>query len=109
MRQAITSVRARARNEEALTLFAPVLISLLRERRLKHDAREALVAGGAGLIPLMPLMFVGGIGSDNWFTVSATVTAATSTISRRVVSSRTPPLRPAPPHSRHALASVFCR
>ena len=31
----------------------------------------------AGLIPLMPLMFIGGIESDNWFAISAAVTAAT--------------------------------
>lgn len=52
-REAIVSVRQRADNQEDLTLFAPVLISLLRERRLKHEAREALVSSGPTVIPLL--------------------------------------------------------
>ncbi len=52
-REAIASVRLRADNKEDLRIFAPVLISLLHDRRLKHEAREALVSSGPGVIPLL--------------------------------------------------------
>ena len=53
IRTALESVRQRVAGGGNSILFAPVLVSLLRERRLKHEAREALVASGEGVIPLL--------------------------------------------------------
>jgi AAA family ATP:ADP antiporter len=49
------AVRAAAQweRERINFLFVPVLVSLLRERRLKHDVREALVACGPDALPLL--------------------------------------------------------
>ncbi len=53
VRVALLSVRERVAGGGNSILFAPVLVSLLRERKLKHEAREALVASGEGVIPLL--------------------------------------------------------
>jgi len=58
---------------------------LTEELGLQLDTPEPTRAGvttffaflSAGLIPLAPLMLVGSIGTDNWFAISAAVTAAT--------------------------------
>ncbi|HVS15902.1 MAG TPA: Npt1/Npt2 family nucleotide transporter [Thermoanaerobaculia bacterium] len=51
VRSAIGAVRHRAERDGMNPLFGPILISLLRDRRLKHDAREALVSLGHRVIP----------------------------------------------------------
>ncbi|HVS66760.1 MAG TPA: Npt1/Npt2 family nucleotide transporter, partial [Thermoanaerobaculia bacterium] len=51
VRSAIEAVRHRAQRDGMNPLFGPILISLLRDRRLKHDAREALAVFGRGVIP----------------------------------------------------------
>jgi ATP:ADP antiporter, AAA family len=51
VRAAIGAVRHRAQRDGMNPLFGPILISLLRDRRLKHDAREALVSLGHRVIP----------------------------------------------------------
>lgn len=51
VRSAIEAVRHRAERDGMNPLFGPILISLLRDRRLKHDAREALAVFGRGVIP----------------------------------------------------------
>ena len=51
IRAAIGAVRHRAEHDGMNPLFGPILISLLRDRRLKHDAREALAVFGRGVIP----------------------------------------------------------
>ena len=53
VRSAIRAVRRWNERDGTSFLFVPILISLLRERRLKHDAREALVACGEEVLPLL--------------------------------------------------------
>jgi hypothetical protein len=53
VRAAIRAVRRWNEREGTSFLFVPILISLLRERRLKRDAREALVACGEEVLPLL--------------------------------------------------------
>ena len=50
---AIGAVRNRVERGGDSPLFVPALISLMRDRRLKHDAREALVAYGGPVIPAL--------------------------------------------------------
>ncbi len=53
-REAILAVGRRARSSDGLAvLYAPILIALMRDRRLKHDCREALVASGEAVIPAL--------------------------------------------------------
>jgi ATP/ADP translocase/HEAT repeat protein len=53
-REAILAVGRRARSCAGLpVLYAPILIALMRDRRLKHDCREALVASGEAVIPAL--------------------------------------------------------
>ncbi len=53
VREAISSVRRRLARDGGLSLYLPTLVSLLRDRRLKHDVREALIAFGEGAIPAL--------------------------------------------------------
>lgn len=56
VRVAIGAVRQRRERsglEGANPLYAPILISLLRDRRLKHDARETLAAFGEPVLPAL--------------------------------------------------------
>ncbi len=53
VRSAIRAVRRRAEDGSANPLFVPILISLLRDRRLKHTSRQALVSLGEGVIPAL--------------------------------------------------------
>ena len=49
-REAIRAVKARVQGGGQNPIFVPTLISLMRDRRLKHEAREALVAYGDSVI-----------------------------------------------------------
>lgn len=51
VRQSIAAVRRRVTRDGFNPLYIPTLISLLRDRRVKHEAREALVAFGEPAIP----------------------------------------------------------
>jgi AAA family ATP:ADP antiporter len=53
VRAATSAVRSRAERGKPSPLFVPTLISLMRDRRLKHEAREALVAYGEEVIPAL--------------------------------------------------------
>ncbi len=46
VREAIASVRRRISRDEDPSIYMPTLISLLRDRQLKHEVRESLVAFG---------------------------------------------------------------
>jgi len=52
-RDAIHAVRTRVERGGNNPIFVPTLISLLRDRRLKHPAREALVSYGDSIIPAL--------------------------------------------------------
>ena len=43
VREAIRAERNRLERGASSAMFMPVLISLMRDRRLKHEAREAIV------------------------------------------------------------------
>lgn len=51
--QAIQAVHERACGEHCGPLYSPILISLLRHRQLKHEARHALVAFGERVVPAL--------------------------------------------------------
>lgn len=51
--QAIRAVQARASGGSCGPLYSPILISLLRHRQLKHEARHALVAFGERVVPAL--------------------------------------------------------
>jgi HEAT repeat protein len=53
VRAAVGAVRRRVARDGFVPLYAPILISMLRRRQLKHDAREALVALGEPIIPAL--------------------------------------------------------
>lgn len=53
VRDAISAVRRRVERHGPWPIYGPILISLLRKRHLKHDAREALVAFGEAVIPAL--------------------------------------------------------
>jgi len=52
-RRAIRSTRARIERDEFNPIYAPILISALRHRRLKHEARSAIVSCGERIIPAL--------------------------------------------------------
>ena len=52
-RDAIAAVRRRVARDGYNPLYAPTLISLLQDRRVKHEAREALVAFGETVLPAL--------------------------------------------------------
>ncbi len=53
VKETITSIRRRITRDGFNPLYIPTLVSLLRDRRVKHDAREALVAFGEPAIPAL--------------------------------------------------------
>jgi HEAT repeat protein len=53
VRQAILAVGRRMERGEFNALYPPLLISRMSDRRLKHDARDALVACGPEVIPAL--------------------------------------------------------
>lgn len=53
VREAIPAVRQRVAREGYNALYVATLVSLLQNRRLKHDAREALVAFGEEAVPAL--------------------------------------------------------
>lgn len=57
LREAVRSAGLRVAGGEATPIFVPTLLSLTGNRRIKHEAREALVAHGASAIaPLVRFM-----------------------------------------------------
>ena len=52
-REAIRAVRRRAARDGFNPVYAPTLVALLQNRRLKHDARDALVALGPEVTPTL--------------------------------------------------------
>ncbi len=52
-RDAIRAVRSRVEDGGNNPIFVPTLISLTRDRRLKHEARDALVSYGESVIPAL--------------------------------------------------------
>jgi AAA family ATP:ADP antiporter len=53
VRQAITAIRSRTKRDGANPIYLPTLISLLQQRRLKHEARETLVEFGEAAVPAL--------------------------------------------------------
>jgi AAA family ATP:ADP antiporter len=53
VREAIAAVRRRVARDGFNPLYVPTLISLLQSRRVKHEAREALVAFGEPALPAL--------------------------------------------------------
>jgi AAA family ATP:ADP antiporter len=53
VRETITSIRRRVARDGFNPLYLPTLISLLQSRRIKHEAREALVAFGEPALPAL--------------------------------------------------------
>ncbi len=51
--QAIASVRSRLARDGPNPIYVPTLISLMADRRLKHEARDAVVAFGERAIPMV--------------------------------------------------------
>ncbi|HVS31390.1 MAG TPA: Npt1/Npt2 family nucleotide transporter [Thermoanaerobaculia bacterium] len=52
-REAIAAVRRRVIRHQPAPIYVPSLVALLDNRRLKHDARQALVAFGEAAIPAL--------------------------------------------------------
>jgi len=52
-REAVVAVRRRVLRDGFNPLYPPILISMMSNRRLKHDLREALVAFGESVIPAL--------------------------------------------------------
>ena len=52
-REAIKSVRTRIDRDAFNPVYGPILISALRHRRLKHEARNAVVACGEHILPAL--------------------------------------------------------
>ncbi|CAM2065316.1 ADP,ATP carrier protein [Sulfidibacter corallicola] len=53
VRQAVKAVQARVQRGGNNPIYVPTVVSLMRERRLKHQCREALVACGEDVIPAL--------------------------------------------------------
>lgn len=53
VREAISAIRRRVARDGFNPLYIPTLISLLQSRRIKHEAREALVALGEPALPAL--------------------------------------------------------
>lgn len=64
-RDAIRAVEARVERGGNNPIFVPTLISLMRDRRLKHDARQALVSYGEPAIPAL-VYFMNDPGEQLW-------------------------------------------
>jgi AAA family ATP:ADP antiporter len=65
VRQAIAAVRTRLARDGENPIYVPTLISLMADRRLKHDARDAVVAFGEGAIPAVAA-FMNSDDEDIW-------------------------------------------
>lgn len=65
VRTTVRGIQRRASRDEPNPLYLPTLISLLANRRLKHDVREALVAFGEKSIPAL-LLFMNDPDEPNW-------------------------------------------
>ncbi len=52
-REAVAAVRRRVARDGFNPIYAPILISMMSNRRLKHDVREALAAFGEPAIPVL--------------------------------------------------------
>ena len=65
VRAAVGAVEQRCRQGAVTPLYAPILVSLLRRRKLKHEARSALVAHGESIIPALE-HFLFDPGEDIW-------------------------------------------
>ncbi len=53
VRESISAIRRRVARDGFNPLYIPTLISLLQSRRIKHEAREALVAFGESALPAL--------------------------------------------------------
>jgi len=53
VREAIAAVRRRVERDGYSPLYVPTLVSLLQNRRVKHDARDALIAFGTRALPAL--------------------------------------------------------
>jgi AAA family ATP:ADP antiporter len=53
VRQSIASIRHRLTDGEPTPIYLPTLISLLQNRRLKHEARETLISYGEAAVPAL--------------------------------------------------------
>lgn len=65
VRAAIATVEARFQRCGPNPLYATILISLMGNRRLKHEARQAIVAQGASAIEPL-LLFMGSLDEQIW-------------------------------------------
>jgi hypothetical protein len=83
VRGAIAAVRRRSVRDGFNPLYLPSLISLLQQRRLKHDAREALVALGETAVPAL-VHFMNDPGEPVW--VRRAIPKALSAIGTEVAS-----------------------
>jgi len=75
VREAIAAVRRRTRRDGPNPVYLPILISLMRDRRLKHDARLALEAYGALAIDAL-VLFMRDPGERIWVRRAAPKTIA---------------------------------
>jgi len=64
-REAISAIRRRVTRDGYNPIYVPTLISLLNDRRVKHEAREALVAFGEPAIPALA-HFMGDVDEQLW-------------------------------------------
>lgn len=64
-REAILAVASRSRRGKFNPLYGPLLVSRMRDRRLKHDARDALVACGPDGVPAL-VHFMNDPDEDLW-------------------------------------------
>jgi len=65
VRHAIDSIRRRVVQDGPNPIYLPTLISLLQERRLKHEAREALIEFGEEAVPAL-IHFMNDIEESLW-------------------------------------------
>jgi AAA family ATP:ADP antiporter len=65
VRQAIAAVRTRLARDGENPIYIPTLISRMADRRLKHEARDAVVAFGEGAIPAV-VAFMNNDDEDIW-------------------------------------------
>ena len=63
--EAISAVRRRLERDGGSSIYMPTLISLLRERQLKHEARESLIAFGEIAIPAL-VHFLNDVDEQVW-------------------------------------------
>jgi AAA family ATP:ADP antiporter len=65
LREAISAIRRRVARDGFQPLYAPTLISMLNNRRVKHELREALVAFGEPVVPAL-VHFMNDTGEQMW-------------------------------------------